>query len=125
MKKLLILILIFNQISIFADNLTNTTPDDTNEDSGTYSYFYRNESLRSALQTYAQNNGLNIVFDETAPRHVLTQNVSGKFTVESGEKLLNVLAKRYGFEWFIYSGTLNITSNKFISKSIFHSCSKV
>ncbi len=118
MKKLLILLLIFNQFSIFADNLNNNMADNNNEDGGMYNYFYRSETLKSALQTYSQNNGLNIVFDETAPRSVLAQNVTGKFTVESGEKLLNILAKRYGFEWFIYSGTLNITSNTFVTKHI-------
>lgn len=119
MKKLLILLLIFNQLNLFADDLTNSSSiEDNNDDGGMYNYFYRNETLKSALKTYSQNNGLNIVFDKNAPKNILAQNVTGKFTVESGEKLLNVLAKRYGFEWFIYSGTLNITSNKFINRNI-------
>ncbi|MFN8770320.1 MAG: secretin N-terminal domain-containing protein [Neisseriaceae bacterium] len=118
MKKLLIILLVQYSI-VFADNVTqpnnttSTTSTDktnTNSYSGNYNYFFRQESLKSVLSKFAKSNGVRVVFSSTLGQVKLNSLVSGRFSGNRTEDLLNTLANQYGFAWFFYSGTLYITS---------------
>lgn len=100
----LLLALLFINPS-FADN--NATKD---------TYFYNGQSLNAVLTNYAKNNNLQINF--TSQLRNLTQPINGKFSLNANENILDILARQYGFNWFSYSGTLYITSNKSINKTL-------
>lgn len=79
-------------------------------------FFFQGQSIRNVLTKYADSNGLKIVFGSSAG--LLNKTVSGQFSVSSNVELLNLLAKQNGFRWFVYSGTLYITSTQVYTKNI-------
>ena len=121
LKKSLLLILTSCQILANAAPLFGETqkilPLLTNN-KGKYSYYYHGESIKQALIMYAKHAPLQINFSQSLSADILKKTVSGQFSSPDNTGLLNTLSKEYGFEWFIYSGTLYITSIKSTSKSI-------
>lgn len=111
--KGLYLILIIIYCNIFAD-ITVPTVDNNN----TVNYYYQGESLKKALTLFANANNMRIRFSENLKQITLIKKVRGKFTGITNEEVLNNLAQRFGFEWFIYADSLYITTQDFIAKSI-------
>lgn len=79
---------------------------------GPYNFFFHGEILAKCLAEVARNNGLQIVLSNNLSQNVLKSPVSGRFTAKSNAALLDSFALQYGFNWFIYSGKLYITSLK-------------
>jgi|GEM_PF-2207424 len=82
-----------------------------------YNYFFHGENLKIALSTYAKNSGLKIQFADVQV-NTLNKVVTGQINVTRESELLDVLAKRFGFNWFIYSGILYISSKEQVSKEV-------
>lgn len=104
MKKLFILFLIPCYFAL-ASGVVQNNPMTTG-----YNYFFNGESLRQVLIKFAKNNGVKIVFASDISKTKLDNLVSGRFTVNKAEDLLDNLATQYGFAWFSYSGTIYVTS---------------
>lgn len=113
MKKLILSLLLCNYV-VFADPSMALPPSSNNNPtapSGQYNYFFSGKTLHITLAEFAKNNGLNITFAQDLPGSILNQRIDGRFTVTQIDDLLNKMAKQYGFNWFVYSGTLYITSS--------------
>ncbi|MBP9742308.1 MAG: hypothetical protein KBD37_03020 [Burkholderiales bacterium] len=113
MKKILLSLLLCNY-AVFADPnqgfIIPTVNNAPAASSGQYNYFFNGKNLKVTLSEFAKNNGLSISFAPDLPLSILNQRIDGRFMVTQIDDLLNKLAKQYGFNWFIYSGTLYITS---------------
>ncbi len=121
MKKLFVLVLsVICYQYVFSDDAPITiVPRSTtsgNESTGKYSYLFNN-NLKQTLITFAQNNGLKVKFSTSLPTRKLQQKVNGRFTVSNKEELLSDLSNLYGFDWFIYSGILYISTKNKITLS--------
>lgn len=110
-KKTLILLLVIYSQGVIAEPIMTTS-------AGQYNYFFNGKSLRSALQDVAQNNGLEITFSPLIASNILMQKINGRFSALQMEDMLTKLGKQYGFNWFIYSGKLYITSSSNITSKI-------
>lgn len=95
-----------------------TFADVQNVNAGQYNYFFNGKSLQQALNEFAKNNGLQIRLSKNIHTSLLSQSVTGRFSVTQIDELLNKLGKQYGFNWFIYSGCLYVTSNQNITAKI-------
>ena len=115
-KQKAILGLLLLGMNVYGDGIVDNVFNKTTN--GRYNYYYDGEILRNSLELFAKNNGLTIKFASDTMSYTLNKPVSGRFVVVNNEQLLNSLAKQYGFEWFIYSGGLYITSTQIISQSI-------
>ena len=115
-KQKAILCLLLLGMSVYGDEIVDNGLNKTT--SGRYNYYYDGQTLRNSLELLAKNNGLTIKFASDAMSHVLNKPVNGRFVVVNNEELLNSLARQYGFEWFVYSGGLYITSTMRVSQSI-------
>ena len=105
--------------SVFADSSpTVVKPLDTADNTKSYNYFFRGGTLENTLNKYAQIKGLRIHYATLFPKNKLSKLVSGKINVSNDDELLNNLAVQFGFEWFISSGTLYISSNQEITRTI-------
>ncbi len=89
----------------------------TSNSQSAYHYYFRGETLKNALNKFANINGLQVRYN--AGSRMLKKAVSGRITVRSNMDVLDQLANQYGFVWFIYSGTLYINSNQQIVKTIY------
>ena len=128
-KKIIIFMVLISSYS-FADTTSKTSDGNyslpvLNKDvavptnkSAEYVYVYQNDTLSTALGQYAKNNGLNIKFAPDLTGSILAQAVSGRFNVKNEADVLDILADKYAFAWFVYSGTLYISSSKEVSQSI-------
>lgn len=121
MKKILLSLLLCNYV-VFADPnqgfiipTVNNTPTTS---SGQYNYFFNGKSLKVTLSEFAKNNGLSVSFAPDLPPSILNQRIDGRFMVLQIDDLLNKMAKQYGFNWFIYSGTLYVTSTTNITTKL-------
>lgn len=85
---------------------TSTSSQDGSKD---YNYFFHGEDLQTALNHYAQGVGLELYVSHDI-NMILTKHVSGQISVAKPDDILDVLASRYGFSWFIYSDKLYISS---------------
>lgn len=85
---------------------------------GIHSYFFNGRSLKTSLEEIARNNGLTIRFSDKLAPAVLQQGVSGQFSVAELKDLLMQLGNSYGFNWFIYSGRIYITSNSEVTEKV-------
>jgi type III secretion protein C len=112
-KNLLLLIALLGYC--YADNDANIS---TNSDNS-FNYYFRGETLKQALDKYANTNGLKIKYSSMSDYMKLSKAVTGRISVAKQVDLLDTLAKQYGFKWFTYSGTLYITSNEDITKTIY------
>lgn len=112
-RKALYIFLILVYCNLFAD--TNTQISDNNN---TVNYYYQGENLKNALTLFANANNLRIKFSENLKQITLVKKVRGKFTGISNDEVLNNLAQRFGFEWFIYADNLYITAQDSVAKSI-------
>lgn len=105
----------------YADDVPPIVSNTTNQSlpgSGRFSYFFTGDTLRKTISKVAINNGWQVQFANDLPVKTLNQSISGKYVVTDISKLLDGFASQYGFNWFIYSGVLYITSQKQITKSI-------
>ena len=84
-----------------------------------YNYYFRGETLKQALERYATTNGLKVKYSSMSDYDKLNRAVTGRISVAKQIDLLDTLSKQYGFKWFMYSGTLYITSNEEITKTIY------
>jgi len=120
MKRLLIcfyLIIFFTQG--FADNtIVANTNTDNSTTSSQHTYFFRGDSLRTLLSNQAKQNGMRISFAQNISAKLLNTTVSGRFSTTGYMDLLSQLSRLYGFNFYTYSGTLYITSNVEVTKSI-------
>lgn len=118
----LLIMSIFLCMSVcYADDVPSIVPNNTNQSlsgSGRFSYFFTGDALRKTISKVAINNGWQVQFANDLPVKTLNQSISGKYVVTDISKLLDGFASQYGFNWFIYSGVLYITSQKQITKSI-------
>lgn len=123
-QKLIIALLsiFFSGMTIcHADDVPSIVPTGGNQSlTGTakFSYFFTGDTLKKTVTKIAGSNGWQIEFASDLTSKILTQSVSGKYTVTNVSKLLDGLATQYGFNWFIYSGVLYITSQKQVTKSM-------
>lgn len=85
---------------------------------GVHSYFFNGRSLKTSLEEIARNNGLSIQFTDKLSPTILKQGINGQFSVAEVKDLLTQLGSHYGFNWFIYSGRIYITSNSEVSEKI-------
>lgn len=69
-----------------------------------YSYYADNESLQSVLRKFA--GGFSLALD-LAPG--VTGTVNGKFNAATPTEFMDKLGGVYGFNWFVYSGTLFVS----------------
>jgi type III secretion protein C len=83
-----------------------------------YNYYFNGETLREALIKFARANGMSTLFSANLSSSRLKQRVSGHFMVQNNPQLLDLLAQRYGFEWFIYSGVIYFTPVQHISLAL-------
>lgn len=119
-KKIIIIITLCLTITVAnGDNaITAAISQTANSNPGQHVYYYHGETLSTALSLYTRSSGLKIVLADDLPDRVRNKNVSGRFVVTAPEQMIQALSSKYGFEWFIYSGTLYITPSQRISKSI-------
>ncbi len=119
MKKIITLsILCFSMTQAISETpLIQVVPPVTNA-SGEHVYFYHGENLTNALTLFSRSNGMKVIFSDDLPQKIKNKSVSGRFAVSSPNQMLQALSDKYGFDWFIYSGVLYITSADRISKSI-------
>ena len=120
-RVLLILLCFLSSAAIFgAEDITGNplAPDKPipNGRAGQYIFFFHGESLGSALEMFAKNNGLKLYISPIIARGVLQNKIVGKFTASDLNMFLTLLARQYGFAWFIYSDTLYITAH--VNRSI-------
>ncbi len=137
-KKILVLLLISSSYT-YADStsdktsnkssgndvlslLNNSNSNTANKSGGDFVYVYQHDTLRSALSQYAKNNALQINFAADLNPSTLNQIVTGRFNVKSEVDVLNTLSSKYGFRWFIYSGSLYVTSSVEVTRSINVKC---
>jgi len=85
---------------------------------GIHSFFFNGRSLKTSLEEIARNNGMTIHFSDKLSATTLKQAVNGQFSVATIKDLLTQLGGNYGFNWFIYSGQVYITSNTDITEKI-------
>lgn len=69
-----------------------------------YSYYARDESLQSLLREFAGGFSLSL---QMGPN--VTGTVNGKFNANSPTEFLDRLGGVYGFNWFVYAGTLFVS----------------
>jgi len=69
-----------------------------------YSYYAQNESLQSVLKQFAGGFSLAL---ELAPG--VSGTVNGKFNAATPTEFMDKLGGVYGFNWFVYSGTLFVS----------------
>jgi len=119
-KPLLATALLFMVVG-FADEIPNLTQPALNNNpltKGQFVYYYRGETLRQALVIFAKSNGLAINFSTGTEAGLFNKAVIGRFMVTDNNSLLNMLASKYNFNWFIYSGTLYLASTQVVNKSV-------
>ncbi|MBB6084940.1 type III secretion protein C [Castellaniella defragrans] len=79
-----------------------------------YSYYAENESLQSVLRQFA--GGFSLALD-LAPG--VTGTVNGKFNTATPTEFMDRLGGVYGFNWFVYSGTLFVSpASAMVTRSI-------
>jgi type III secretion protein C len=79
-----------------------------------YTYFASNESLENVLRRFSSGFSLTL---HVAPG--VAGLVNGKFTAGSPTEFLDKLAGVYGFNWFVYAGTLFVSpSSAMVTKTI-------
>lgn len=119
---LLMLTFVTSMASSYADDvppiISTSNNSSATPSTGKFSYFFTGESLRKTILKLSGNNGWQVEFADDLLPKTLSQSVNGKYVVSDVNKLLDGLASQYGFNWFIYSGVLYITSQKQITKSI-------
>jgi type III secretion protein C len=69
-----------------------------------YTYYAENESLSSVLQRFAGNFSLSLRIGKGADALV-----NGRFNTASPTEFMDRLAGVYGFNWFVYAGTLFVS----------------
>ncbi len=69
-----------------------------------YSYYARDENLQSLLREFAGGFSLSL---QMGPN--VTGTVNGKFNANSPTEFLDRLGGVYGFNWFVYAGTLFVS----------------
>ncbi len=79
-----------------------------------YSYYAENESLQSVLRKFAGGFSLAL---ELAPG--VTGTVNGRFNTATPTEFMDKLGGVYGFNWFVYSGTLFVSpASAMVTRSI-------
>ncbi|WP_084330504.1 type III secretion system outer membrane ring subunit SctC [Castellaniella defragrans] len=79
-----------------------------------YSYYAENESLQSVLRQFAGGFSLAL---ELAPG--VTGTVNGRFNTATPTEFMDRLGGVYGFNWFVYSGTLFVSpASAMVTRSI-------
>lgn len=79
-----------------------------------YSYYAENESLQSVLRQFAGGFSLAL---ELAPG--VAGTVNGRFNAATPTEFMDRLGGVYGFNWFVYSGTLFVSpSSAMVTRSI-------
>ncbi|MGA0583170.1 MAG: EscC/YscC/HrcC family type III secretion system outer membrane ring protein, partial [Castellaniella sp.] len=79
-----------------------------------YSYYAQDESLQSVLRQFAGGFSLAL---EMAPG--VTGTVNGKFNTATPTEFMDKLGGVYGFNWFVYSGTLFVSpASAMVTRSI-------
>lgn len=79
-----------------------------------YSYYAESESLQNVLREFASGFSLSL---QMSPG--VSGTVNGKFNANSPTEFMDRLGGVYGFNWFVYSGTLFVSpANAMATKSI-------
>lgn len=79
-----------------------------------YSYYAKNESLQSVLREFAGGFSLSL---QMGPE--ITGVVNGNFNANTPTEFMDRLGGVYGFNWFVYSGTLFVSrTNDMATRSI-------
>ena len=83
------------------------------------SFFFRNETLKTVLNIFSNKVSLaSIKISPDITDQTLSSQISGIFKNSDKYDLLNQLAQIYGFNWFVFSDDLYITSNRTVSRSV-------
>ena len=69
-----------------------------------YSYYARDENLQTLLREFAGGFSLSL---QLGPN--VTGTVNGKFNANTPTEFLDRLGGVYGFNWFVYAGTLFVS----------------
>jgi type III secretion protein C len=119
MKRIIICSYLFLAVAgAFADNIVPGNGDSNASISSPHTYFFRGDSLKVLLSNQAKQNGMNISFAKNLSKARLATTVSGRFSTTGYTDLLSQLSRLYGFNFYIYSGTVYITGNTEVTKSI-------
>jgi type III secretion protein C len=104
----------------YSEEITALNPTQANNPiaKGQFVYYYHGESLRQALSVFARSNGLRISFASGEEGRLFNKGVIGRFVVSDNAALLNMLAAKYNFEWFMYAGTVYFTSTQIVNRSV-------
>jgi type III secretion protein C len=120
MKKIILTLLLITNITFAVDDIPPivavTSKTNTDNNKGKYNYFFHGESLNSAIKKFAVQNGMDLVISNDLTQ--MQRSVSGRFSFTQLNQFLDNLSSQYGFDWFIYSGTLYITSQKNMSETV-------
>lgn len=84
--------------------MVSTAPAAPNWPNAPFSYYANNEDLPSLLRNFAGGFSLSL---DLSPK--VTGVVNGKFNTNSPTEFLDRLGGVYGFNWFVYAGTLFIS----------------
>lgn len=99
--------------------LVNSMPTKPAQNSKSrFVYYFHGESLRQALQTFAKSNNLHVYFATGAASKVFNKTIVGRFSASDSNNLLDILTEKYNFSWFIYAGTLYLTSTQIVNRSV-------
>jgi type III secretion protein C len=116
MKQTLIKLLLIISMLIQVASGDNILENKSTSRRGEFVYYYHGETLRQALTILSKSNGLRTSF--SGPLDVFNKTIIGRFTVADNTALLNNLADKYGFNWFIYNSTLYLTSSPIVNRSV-------
>lgn len=84
-----------------------------------YTVIFSHDTLKSALSKYAKSHSLQVDYDSEFEVNLLSKTVSGEFKTSSNTEILDILARRFGFSWFIFNGILYVSPLKKYTRNFY------